>query len=220
MQETLFSSSHKLLSPVYVQPVVDKYITLTYQYLEERADQYNGLNTTLRDFIVPLVFNPSGHAFFGKGCPVDDLFKPFKVFSDYFHLLIAGVPKMFLKDAVNSLNELTTIIEERFLSKPNALDDASDLIKEYNRIIKEDGFVSPPFPTHNAYAYHDGPSNRIPETSPTLLSLSCGPSRVIHRLQCTGLSPSTSKDRMVSIHWSPRLMKLSPAGIPRTHPSL
>ena len=220
MQETLFPLNHKLLSPVYVQPVVDKYIALTYQYLEERADQYNGLNTTLRDFIVFLAFDASGHAFFGKDCPVDDLFKPFKVFDDYFHLLIAGVPKIFLKDAVNSLNELATIIEERFLSKPNALDDASDLIKEYDRIIREDGFVSPPFSIPSAFAYLDGPLNRTPEMLPTSLSLSCGLSRQMHHLRRTGSSPSTSKDRMVSIHWPPKLMKLSPIGIPRTHPSL
>ena len=147
MKEALFPLNHKLLSPAHVQPAVDKSIGLIYQCLQERADQYNGLNTTLRDFIVPLAFEASGHAFFGKDCPVADLFKPFKVFDRYFHLLIAGVPRMFLRNAVDSLNELTTIIDEHLLSKPNALDDASDLIKGYDRIIKEDGFVSPPFPT-------------------------------------------------------------------------
>jgi len=144
MQETLFPMNHKLLSPKYVQPVVDKYIALTYQTLEERANQYNGLNVALRDFIVPLTFNASGHAFFGKYCPVNDLFKPFKLFDDNFHLLLAGVPKMFMKGPVSAFDELTTIIEERYLSKPNALDDASDVIKEYERITKEGGFVSRP----------------------------------------------------------------------------
>ena len=142
MQETLFPMNHKLLSPAYVQPIVDKYIVLTYQYLEERANQYNGLNVALRDFIVPLTFDASGHAFFGKDCPVHDLFKPFKLFDDSFHLLLAGVPRMFVKGPVNALDELTTIIEERYLSKPGALDDAFDVIKEYERMIKESGFVS------------------------------------------------------------------------------
>lgn len=146
MQETLFPTGHKLLSPKYVQPAVDKFIALTYQYLEERANQYDGLNIALRDFIVPLTFDGSGHAFFGKDCPVHDLFEPFKLFDDSFHLLLAGVPKMFMKGPVSALDELTTIVEEKYLSKPGAVDDASHLIKEYERIIKEGGFVSRPLP--------------------------------------------------------------------------
>ena len=69
MQDTFSPMNHRLLSPVYVQPMVDKYIVLTYQYLEERANQYNGLNIALRDFIVPLTFDTSGHAFSGKTVP-------------------------------------------------------------------------------------------------------------------------------------------------------
>ena len=142
MQETFFPMNHKLLSPKYVQPIVDKYIALTYQYLEERADRYDGMNVALRDFIVPLTFHASGCAFFGNDCPVDDLFKPFKLFDDNFHLLLAGIPKMFMKGPVAALDDLATIIEEKYLSKPNAMDDASDLVKEYERITKEGGFVS------------------------------------------------------------------------------
>jgi len=142
MQETLFPMNHKLLSPKYVQPVVDKYTALTYQHLEERANQYNGLNVALRDFIVPLTFEASGQAFFGKHCPTKELFKPFKLFDDNFHLLLAGVPKMLMKGPVNALEELARVVEEQYLSKPNALDDASDVIKEYERIVTEGGFVS------------------------------------------------------------------------------
>ena len=153
MQQTLFPMNHKLLSPKYVQPVVDKYIALTYQNLEERANQYNGLNVALRDFIVPLTFNASGHAFFGKDCPVNDLFEPFKLFDDNFHLLLAGVPKMFMKGPVRAFDELAIVIEERYLSRPDALDDASDLIKEYERILKEGGFVSRPPRTQGFSAF-------------------------------------------------------------------
>ena len=142
MQETLFPINHKLLSPKYVQPIVDKYTALTYQHLKERANLYNGMNVALRDFIVPLTFDASGHAFFGKDCPIHDLFGPFSLFDNSFHLLLAGVPKIFMKGPVNALDELATILEERYLSKPNALDDASDVIKEYERVIKEGGFVS------------------------------------------------------------------------------
>jgi hypothetical protein len=142
MRETLFPTIHKFLSPVYVQPIVEKFIILTYQYLEERTNQYNGLNVALRDFIVPLTFDASGHAFLGKDCPVHDLFKPFKLFDDNLHLLLAGVPRIFMKGPVNALDELATIIEERYLSKPSALDDAFGVIEECERIAKESGFVS------------------------------------------------------------------------------
>jgi hypothetical protein len=140
MQETLFPTSHKLLSPKYVQPVVDKYTALTYQHLEERANDYNGLNAALRDFIVPITFRASSHAFFGQHCPVNDLLEPFKLFDGSFHLLLAGVPKVFMKGPANALDELSTVIENYFL-KPDAPDDASDVAKEYERIIKEGGFV-------------------------------------------------------------------------------
>ena len=134
--------SHKLLSPKFVQPVVDKYTALTYDHLEERASQYNGLSVALRDFIVPLTFQASGHAFFGQHCPVDDLFKPFKLFDNSFHLFLAGLPKVFLKAPVAALDDLATIIEEKYLSRPNVMDDACDMVKEYDGMVKEAGFVS------------------------------------------------------------------------------
>ena len=134
--------NHKLLSLTYVQPIVDKFIVLTWQYLEERVSRYNGLNAPLRDFIVPLTFDTSGHAFFRKDCPVRDLFKPFKLFDDNFHFLLAGVPRMSMKGPINDLDEMATIIEERYLSKPSALDDAFGAIREHGRVTKESGFVS------------------------------------------------------------------------------
>ena len=146
MQETMFPMSHKLLSPKHVQPVVDEYITLTHRYLEERANQYNGLNITLKDFIVPLTFEASAHAFFGEACPVGDLLEPFKVYDNSFHLFLAGVPKVFMNGPVKALHRLATIIDEGYLSKPEALDDASDMIKAYDRITRDDGFVSHPRP--------------------------------------------------------------------------
>ena len=151
MQETLFPMSHKLLSPKYVQPTVDKYIALIHRYLEERMDQYDGLNIPLRDFIVPLTFEASAHAFFGKNCPVGDLFKPFRLFDANFHLLLAGIPKIFMKGPAKALDQLATIIEERYLSKPDALDDASEIVKAYDRIIRDDGFASHPYIIFTAF---------------------------------------------------------------------
>ena len=94
------------------------------------------------DFIILLTFNASGHAFFGKDCPIDHMFEPFKLFDDNVHLILAGVPKVFMKGPVNALDEIATIIEERYLSKPGALYDASDPIKEYERLAKDGGLVS------------------------------------------------------------------------------
>jgi len=219
MQETFFPMNNKLLSPKYVQPVVDKYIALTHSHLEERAAQYNGLNVALRDFIVPLTFQASGHAFFGPHCPVDDLFGPFERFDNNFHLLLAGVPKMFLKTPVAALGDLSTIIEEKYLSKPNAIDDASEMIKEYAAQIKEAGFVSRS-PTNNVSSRFDGPLGRKTEMLLLSLSLSSGPSRRMRHWRRTGSSRSTSNDRMALNHWSERSTRLSPAGTPPTQPSL
>ena len=149
MKEDIFPMGHRLLSPKCVQPVVDKFIALTYQHLEERAHQYNGINVALKYFIVPLAFDASSRAFFGKHFPVNDLFKPFKLFDQSIHLILAGVPKVFMKGSVTALDDLATIIEEKYLSKPNALDDAADLVKEFERMTREGGFLSrsPPHTT-------------------------------------------------------------------------
>ena len=219
LQEVIFPLNRKLLSAKYVQPVVDRYTTLTYQHLEERADQYNGMKVALRDFIVPLTFDGSSRAFFGKHCPVNDLFKPFKLFDDNVHLILAGLPKMFMKGPVAALDDLATIIEEKYLSKPDAMDDASDLIKEFERIIKEGGFVSRPTYTHNAASCFDGLPDRTLGMLLDSSLRSSGPSKRTHHSQRTGLSRSTSNNRTVSDHLSQRLTRPSPAGAPRTHHS-
>lgn len=174
MQETVFPASHKLLTQKYVQPTVDKYIALTYQHLEERTNQYNGLKVLLRDFIVPLTLEASIRAFFGKDCPIDDLFKPFKLFDDSFHLLLAGIPKMFMKGPVKALDEMTTMIEERYLMKPGALDDASEMVKAYDDITKDSGFVS--HPLYKSSLGFDRLPNRILEKLPHSFSPSSGAS--------------------------------------------
>ena len=142
MQEIIFPLNHKFLSPKSVQPVIDKHTALTYQNLEERVDQYNRMNIALRDFIIPLTIDASSRAFFGKHYPLNDLSKPFKMFDDNAHLLLAGVPKTFMKGPVAALDDLATIIDEKYFSKPDAMDDASDIIREFERVTKEGGFVS------------------------------------------------------------------------------
>lgn len=210
MQETMFPTSHKLLSPKYVQPVVDKYIALTYQNLEERANQYNGLNTALRDFIVPLTFDASARAFFGKECPVGDLLKPFRLFDNNFHLLLAGIPKFFMKGPVKALDELATIVDERYLSKPDALDDASEMVKAYDRITKDDGFVSRPL--HKTSLRFKGLSDRILEKLLDCSLAFSGPSRRTPQSQPTGSSHSIFSGRKVSNCSLQRLTRLRPTG--------
>jgi len=98
--------NHNFLSLAYVQPIVDKFIVLTYRYLEERANQYNGLNVPLRGITVPLTLDTSGHAFPGK-----------TVLSAIFsnrpsrQITTSTFWRMFMKDPVNTLDELVTIIE-------------------------------------------------------------------------------------------------------------
>jgi len=83
---------------------------------------------------------PPPARFFGEDCPVGDLLKPFRLFDNSFHLLLGGIPKMFMKGSVNALDELATIIDERYLLNPDALDGASEMIKAYSRIPRDDGF--------------------------------------------------------------------------------
>ena len=218
LQETIFPLNRKLLSAKYVQPVVNKYTTLTYQHLEERANRYNGMNVALKDFIVPLTFDGSSRAFFGKHCPVDDLFKPFKLLDDNIHLLMAGVPRMFTKGPVTALDDLVTIIEEKYLSKPDAMDDASDMVKELERVTKEGGFVSRS-PTHGASPCFDGLPDRTPEMLLDLPLPSSGPSKRARHGRHTGSSHSTSNGRTVLDRWSQKSTRPSSAGTPQTHPS-
>ena len=203
MQETLFPASHKLLSPKYVQPVVDEYTTLIARYLEERMERYDGLNIALRDFIVPLTFDASSYAFFGKDCPVEDLFEPLRVFDNHFHLLLAGVPKTFMKGPVRALNEMVSTLE-RYLSKPGALDDASEMVKAYDWIAKDGGFVS-----HFARLRlrSDRLPSRVTKRPPHSLSASSGPSKRTPHLRRTGSLLLISNERTVSNPSSQRLTR-------------
>ena len=203
MQEVIFPLNHRFLSLESVQPVLDKYTTLTYQNLEERADKCNGMSTALGDFIIPLTFDASSHAFFGKHYPLDELAKPFKVFDDSSHLLLAGVPKMFVKGPIAALDELAMIIEEKYLLNPDAMDDASDIIKEFDRVTKEGGFVSST-PMNGASSCFDGPPDRKQGMLLDSSSLFSGPSKRMHHSQRTGSSRSISSDQTVSGHWSQR----------------
>ena len=205
MQEIVFPMSHKPLSPKYVQQIVDKFVALTYGYLEERANRYIGLNIPLRDFIVPLTFDASVYAFFGKGCPVGDLLEPFKLFDNNFHLLLTGVPKMFMKGPVKALEDLTTIVGERYLSNPDALDDASEIVKAYHRTIMDAGFVR--CSLYKTLAPFDRLPSRILEKLLYPSLVSSGPSRLMPHSQRTGSSHSISNDGMVSNRLPQRLTR-------------
>ena len=218
MQETIFPLNHKFLSPKYVQPVIDKYTALTYQNLEERVGQCNWMSIALRDFIIPLTFDASSRAFFGKHYPLNDLSEPFKLFDDKAHLLLAGVPKMFMKGTVAALDDLSTIIEEKYFSKPDAMDDASEIIREFDRVTKEGGFVSGS-PTHGASPCFDGLPDRTPEMLLDSPLPSSGPSKRARHGRHTGSSHSTSNGRTVLDRWSQKSTRPSSAGTPQTHPS-
>ena len=60
---------------------------------------------------------------------------------------------------VTAPDDMVTVIEGEYLPKSCAVNDASDLVKEFERIIREGGFVSR-FPTHSTSSCFDSDNRR------------------------------------------------------------
>ena len=134
----LYPVQHKHLSPNGIIPVIESYTTDVWGLLEKEGSRLEGVSTPLRDFVLPVFYQASAYAFFGRSCPAAESYEPFNDFDSVFHLLLAGVPRVFLRKSTKGLATMRRLLEKYF-DGPH--DDASELVLENERVMRSHGYV-------------------------------------------------------------------------------
>jgi len=134
----LHPAQHKYLSPTGVIPIIESYTTAVWDLLEKEGSRFEGVSTPLRDFVLPVLYQASAYAFFGRSCPVLESYEPFNDFDRTFHLLLAGIPRIFLRKHIKGLDIMHRLFEKYF-DGPH--EDASELVLENEQVIRDQGYV-------------------------------------------------------------------------------
>lgn len=134
----LHPTQHKYLSSAGVAPVLESYSTTVWESLEKEGSRFKGVSTPLLDFVLPVVYQASAYAFFGRSCPAVESYKPFQDYDRTFHLVIAGVPRFFLRAHVEGLATLHKLFERYF---DGSHEDASEMVLENERVLRSYDYV-------------------------------------------------------------------------------
>ena len=134
----LHPAQHKYLSPTDIVPIMKSYTPAVWDLLKEEGSKLEGISTPLHDFVLPVLYQASAYAFFGRSCPVVESFEPFHDSDGPFHLLLAGVPRYFLGKHIERLATMQKLFEKYFDS-PH--EDASQLVLENEQVIRNHGYV-------------------------------------------------------------------------------
>ena len=138
--EILHPTQRKCLSPMGVVPIVESFATAVWGLLEKEGPKLEGVSTPLLDFVLPVLYQSSAYAFFGRSCPAAESYEPFRDFDRTFHLLLAGVPRVFLRKHTKGLHDLRRLFEKYFDSPHN---DASEFVLGNERVVRDHGYVCP-----------------------------------------------------------------------------
>jgi len=136
--EILHPAQHKHLSPTGVVPIAESYTAAVWGLLEKEGSRFEGASIPLRDFVLPVIYQASAHAFFGRSCPIVESYQPFNDFDGDFYLLLAGVPRVFLRKHLEGLATMHRLFEKYF---DNPHEDASGLVLENEKAIRDQGYV-------------------------------------------------------------------------------
>jgi len=121
---------------------VETYTTAVWDLLEKQGSELEGSSVPLLDFVLPVLYQASAYAFFGSSCPITESFEPYYDFDKSFHLVFAGVPRVFLRKHIGGLVTLIRLFETYF-DGPHG--DASELVLNCERVIRNQGHVSSTF---------------------------------------------------------------------------
>ena len=136
----LHPTQHKYLSPTGVVPAVESYTTVVWEQLEKEGSKFEGVSTPLLDFALPVIYQASAYAFYGRSCPAVESYMPFRDFDRTFHFALAGVPRFLLREHVEGLATMQRLFGEYF-DRPH--DDASELVLENEGVLRSHGYVRP-----------------------------------------------------------------------------
>jgi len=136
--KVLHPAQHRYLSPTGITPIAESYTATVWDLLEKEGSKFEGVSIPLRDFVLPVLYQASAYAFFGRSCPVVESFEPFNDFDKEFYLLLAGVPRVFLRKHLEGLATMHRLFEKYF-DGPH--EDASGLVLENEKAIRDEGYV-------------------------------------------------------------------------------
>ena len=134
----LHPAQHKCLSPTGVIPITEYYTTVVWDLIGLQGSRFEGASMLLRGFVLPVLFKASAYGFFGGSCPAGETYGPFNDFDRTFHLLLAGVPRVFLRNHVEGLATMHRLFEEYF-DGPHK--DASEFVLANEQVVRDQGYV-------------------------------------------------------------------------------
>lgn len=167
--EILHPTQHKFLSPAGIVPTVESYTATVWEILKKEGSKFEGVSTPLLDFAMPVIYQASAYAFFGRSCPAVESYKPFRDFDRTFHLALAGVPRFFLREHAEGLATLQKLFAKYF-DGPH--DDASELVLENERALRSHNYVRLWFTPRETWGLLIGRYSRIRRRSGLSLLLS------------------------------------------------
>ncbi|KAF9642831.1 cytochrome P450 [Thelephora ganbajun] len=139
LSKVLRPAQHRHLSPTGIGPAIESHTTAVWDLLEKEGSRFAGVSTPLRDFVLPVLYQSSAYAFFGRSCPVLELYQAFNDFDSDFHLLLTGVPRVFLRKYTEGLATMNRLFEKYF-NGPH--EEASEYVLESERVIRDQGYDS------------------------------------------------------------------------------
>jgi hypothetical protein len=138
--QILHPAQHKYLSPTEVVSIVESFTTAVWELLEKEGSKLEGVSTPLLNFVLPVLYQSSADAFFGRSFPAVETYEPFRDFDRTFHLSLAGVPRALLREHTKGLHNMHRLFEKYF-DGPH--DDASELVLGTERVVRSHGYVCP-----------------------------------------------------------------------------
>ncbi|KAF9642732.1 cytochrome P450 [Thelephora ganbajun] len=139
LSKVLRPAHHRHLSPTGIGPTIEFYTTAVWDLLEKEGSRFAGVSTPLRDLVLPVLYQSSAYAFFGRSCPVLESYQAFNDIDTDFHLLFAGVPRIFLRKSTEGVATMNRLFEKYF-DGPH--EEASEYVLESERMIRDQGYDS------------------------------------------------------------------------------
>ena len=136
--KVLHPAQHKYLSPTGVIPIIESYTTAVWDLLWQEGSRFEGVSIPLRNFVLPVLYQASAYAFFGRSSLSEESYEPFNDFDTDFYWSLVGVPRIFLKKHAKGLATMHRLFEEYF-DKPHK--DASEFVLENEQVMRNQGYV-------------------------------------------------------------------------------
>ncbi|KAG8929246.1 hypothetical protein FRC00_001508, partial [Tulasnella sp. 408] len=129
MKETLLPMHHRILAPSNVAPMVDALIVHAVDGIKELSSRITGnqWDTTLEEFAHKPIYKAISASMVGPRFPAEKSYELFLVFDNYFPLLAAGAPALFVQKGIRARTQLIDMFEE-YVGTPGWEEGAAEVV--------------------------------------------------------------------------------------------